>query len=256
MSQFMSSPDNETFFGFKRVPFADKAKMVGEVFSSVAGKYDIMNDAMSFGIHRLWKRQFVDLIPVNTAYLLDVAGGTGDIAIKYHKKATASSYKPHITICDINYEMLSLAREKAIDCNILAGLSYVQGDAEHLPFPDNTFDSYTIAFGIRNVTSINAALRESYRVLKPGGKFLCMEFSKVESATLEKFYDIYSMHVIPRIGECIAGDYDAYEYLVESIRKFPDQRNFSQMIEQAGYQTVRYTNLTFGVAAIHTAYKR
>jgi ubiquinone/menaquinone biosynthesis methyltransferase len=251
----MSTQGNETFFGFKKVPFADKAKMVSEVFSSVARNYDIMNDAMSVGIHRIWKKQFVDLIPANTERLLDVAGGTGDIAIKYHKQATKSAHKPHITICDINYEMISLARDKAIDRNILTGLCYVQGDAERLPFPDNTFDCYTIAFGIRNVTDITVALRESYRVLKPGGKFLCMEFSKVESVILEKLYDLYSMNIIPRIGEYIAGDRDAYEYLVESIRKFPDQHNFSRMIEQVGYQAVHHTNLTLGVAAIHMAYK-
>ncbi|MES2215440.1 MAG: bifunctional demethylmenaquinone methyltransferase/2-methoxy-6-polyprenyl-1,4-benzoquinol methylase UbiE [Pseudomonadota bacterium] len=251
------TPDKETFFGFKKVPFADKARMVGEVFSSVASKYDLMNDAMSLGVHRIWKRQFVDLVPSSAMRLLDVAGGTGDVAIRCHEKLhNAKSGTPEITICDINHEMLLEGRGKAVNHNILKNMYYVQGDAEDLPFPDNTFDCYTIAFGIRNVTNIDAALSESYRVLKPGGKFLCLEFSKVNSLIIEKFYDLYSMHIIPQIGRCIAGDRDAYQYLVESIRKFPDQHKFTSLIEGVGYQAVRHTNLTFGVAAIHVAYKK
>jgi len=252
----MRTSDHETFFGFKKVAFADKAKLVGEVFSSVASKYDVMNDMMSLGIHRFWKKSFVDLIPCgNNIKILDVAGGTGDISIRYHQKAKKAGYQPDITICDINAEMLSIGRDKAINSNILYGLDSVQGDAEHLPFADNIFDCYVIAFGIRNVTNIDAALKESYRVLRPGGKFLCLEFSKLESTIIQKFYDIYSFHVIPRIGECIAGNYDAYQYLVESIEQFPNQESFGKMIENAGYKAMHYTNLTSGIAAIHMAHK-
>ncbi len=252
----MPTPHHETFFGFKKVPLADKTRMVGEVFSNVASKYDVMNDVMSLGIHRLWKKRFVDFVPNNSdIMLLDVAGGTGDIATKCHKRALGSSHKPHITICDINSEMLSIGRSKAIDQNILNGLYYVQGNAESLPFSDNSFDCYTIAFGIRNVTDINKALSESYRVLKPGGKFLCLEFSKVESEILQKFYDIYSFYLIPRIGKCIAGDMNSYQYLVESIKKFPDQNTFGKMIENVGYEAMHFTNLTLGITAIHMAHK-
>lgn len=240
----------ETFFGFRKVDAADKPGLVSAVFSSVASKYDIMNDAMSFGIHRLWKDQFCNMIPRTAPSLLDVAGGTGDIALKCHKLGI-----PDVTICDINSEMLSAGRDKAINQGILKGISYVQGDAESLPFPDNSFDCYTIAFGIRNVTNIDKALSESFRVLKKGGKFLCLEFSKVENEIVQKAYDFYSFQVIPRIGGLIAGNPDAYQYLSESIRQFPDQARFKQMIEAAGYGHVSYTNMTFGVAAIHSGYK-
>lgn len=240
----------ETFFGFKKIDALDKPALVSAVFSSVASKYDIMNDAMSFGIHRLWKDRFCNMIPRTSLNLLDVAGGTGDIALRCRKRGV-----PNVTICDINAEMLAAGRDKAIDRGILLGVSYVQGDAEALPFPDNSFDCYTIAFGIRNVTNIDKALSESYRVLKSGGRFLCLEFSKVENEIAKKAYDFYSFSVIPKIGGFIAGNPEAYQYLSESIRHFPDQDGFKRMIGAAGYENVSYTNMTFGVAAIHSGYK-
>ena len=240
----------ETFFGFRKVNAADKSGLVSGVFSSVASKYDIMNDAMSFGIHRFWKDQFCNMIPRTSANLLDVAGGTGDIALRCYKKGM-----PDITICDINAEMLYTGRDKAINRGVLKGIRYVQGDAEALPFPDNSFDCYTIAFGIRNVTNIDKALEESFRVLKKGGKFLCLEFSKVENEAAQKAYDFYSFHVIPRIGGLIAGNPDAYKYLSESIRKFPNQEAFIKMIEGAGYAHASYLNMTLGVVAVHSGYK-
>lgn len=243
---------NETFFGFKKVAMADKAKMVGNVFTSVASRYDLMNDAMSFGVHHLWKDQLCALVPQHAENILDVAGGTGDIALRCLKNADKNR---KITICDINYEMLTEGKNKAIDKGILSGITYVQGDAEKLPFADNSFDCYTVAFGIRNMTDINAALYESYRVLKPGGKFLCLEFSKVNSEIMQKLYDLYSFKVIPKIGALIAGDEGSYRYLSESIRQFPDQETFSHMIKNAGYRNVTYRNITCGVVAIHMGYK-
>ncbi len=242
----------ETFFGFKKVKTADKAKMVDEVFSSVASKYDAMNDAMSLGIHRLWKDRFCSMISRSCSKLLDVAGGTGDITIRCHKNGV-----PDITIFDINSEMLTAGRDKIIDKGIVGGINYVQGDAENLPFADEIFDCYTIAFGIRNVTNIDKALGESFRVLKKGGKFLCLEFSKIEHdyGILQKAYDFYSFNVIPKIGGFIAGNHDAYQYLSESINKFPDQERFKHMIESAGYSSVTYSNLSLGIAAIHSGYK-
>lgn len=252
----MSSSNQDTFFGFSKVPFKEKAHLVGKVFSSVANKYDLMNDVMSVGIHRLWKENFVSLIPVMpNAKILDVAGGTGDIAIRYHNKMKNAGYQSEVTICDINSEMIEAGRDKAIDQNILHGLHHVQGDAEKLPFPDSIFDCYTIAFGIRNVTNIEKALAESYRVLKPGGKFLCLEFSKLESELMQKFYDLYSFNLIPKIGKCITNNEEAYQYLVESIKQFPDQESFANMIKDTGYKGVHYHNLSFGVAAIHMADK-
>lgn len=243
---------NETFFGFKKVATSEKAKMVGDVFSSVARRYDLMNNVMSFGIHHLWKDKFCDLIPGHAENILDVAGGTGDIALRAIKNG---SPKRQVTICDINYEMLIEGKNKAIDQGILSGINYILGDAEHLPFADNAFDCYTIAFGIRNVTNIEKALAESYRVLKPGGKFLCLEFSKVESDLMRKLYDLYSFNIIPKFGALIAGNEDAYRYLSESIRKFPDQERFTSMIKNAGYSNVHYRNLSNGIVAVHMGYK-
>jgi demethylmenaquinone methyltransferase / 2-methoxy-6-polyprenyl-1,4-benzoquinol methylase len=214
-----------------------------------------MNDVMSFGAHRLWKKQFIDQIPLNSSTILDVASGTGDIAIGCYKKLSYNNSNIHIVTCDINQDMLSLAQDKAVDANILAGLDYAQCNAEKLPFADNSFDCYTITFGIRNVTNVEAALKESYRVLKPGGKFLCMEFAKVKSPLIREFYDAYSMNIIPKIGECITGDRDSYQYFVESIRTFPDQTKFTQMISNAGYHHAKSKDLTFGVVSIYSAYK-
>jgi len=246
----MRRTNQETFFGFKKVGMNEKAAMVSDVFSSVASKYDIMNDAMSCGIHRLWKDHFCTMVPNGSMSLLDVAGGTGDIAIRCHKKGI-----PNITICDINNEMLQHGRNKAIDKGIVAGIDYVLGNGEDLPFSSNSFDCYTIAFGIRNVTHIDKVLSEAYRVLKKGGRFLCLEFSKVENPMIQRAYDFYSFSLIPKIGGVIAGNPEAYQYLSESIRKFPDQETFLGMLNRAGFEHTNYTNLSFGIAAIHGGYK-
>ncbi|MBP7190530.1 MAG: bifunctional demethylmenaquinone methyltransferase/2-methoxy-6-polyprenyl-1,4-benzoquinol methylase UbiE [Rickettsiaceae bacterium] len=241
----------KTFFGFQEVDASEKSKLVANVFSSVANKYDIMNDVMSLGIHRLWKRRFCSLIPAHANSIIDVAAGTADIAVG----ALKANDKRRVTICDINFDMLSAGREKAINSGVIRGLEYTVCDAENLPFEDNSFDCYTIAFGIRNVTNINNALKESYRVLKKGGKFMCLEFSKVESEILRKFYDFYSFNMIPKFGKIIANDEGAYKYLAESIKQFPDQEQFVGMIKEVGYKNTNYENLTGGVVAIHTAYK-
>jgi len=246
----MQNSDQETFFGFKKVNIKDKAKMVEEVFSSVASKYDLMNDVMSIGLHRLWKDQFCDMVPKHSEAILDVAGGTGDIASRCSKRGVGQ-----VTICDINAQMLLAGRDKMIDANILSGINYVQADAESLPFPDNSFDCYTIAFGIRNVTNIDRALAESFRVLKKGGKFLCLEFSKLDNQVAQKAYDLYSFNIIPKIGGLLTGNTLAYEYLSQSIRKFPDQDRFKRMIEEEGYEHVSYKNMTGGVVAIHSGWK-
>lgn len=243
---------DKTFFGFKEVNIEDKTKLVGSLFSSVSKKYDLMNDIMSFGIHRLWKDEFCSYIPSEAKDILDVAGGTGDIAIRSIMNRKGAK---HVTICDINLEMIAIARNKAMDKGIFADISYIQGDAENLPFADESFDCYTIAFGIRNVTNIEKALSESFRVLKPGGKFLCLEFSKPECAATQKIYDFYSFNIIPQFGKIVANNEDGYRYLAESINKFPDQETFKNMIEKEGYSLVNYKNLTGGIAAIHWAYK-
>ncbi len=246
--------DEKTFFGFKTVSSEEKTSLVKGVFSSVASKYDIMNDLMSGGMHRLWKEQFIKHIPDFSGRLLDMASGTGDIAIKFYKNAKKEEIKPRITACDASKEMLAQGRDKALDKGI-ADIEYVTSLAEKLPFEDSSFDYYTVAFGIRNFTDIKAALKEAFRVLKPGGKFLCLEFSKVESKVLEPIYDFYSMNIIPFIGKIVTKDEDSYKYLVESIRKFPDQEAFKALIEEAGFSGVKYSNLTFGTVAIHTGYK-
>ena len=244
-------------FGYKKVDADKKAGLVGEVFSSVATKYDLMNDLMSAGLHRIWKDKFTNKIILKKGLkLIDVAGGTGDIAFRLYKKAKESGKNIEITICDINSEMLEQGRARAIDRNILKGIEWKQGDAQKLPFKNNTFDCYTIAFGIRNVTQIDKALQEAYRVLKPGGKFYCLEFSKVANPLLAKLYDVYSFSVIPKVGGMVAGNEDAYQYLVESIRKFPDRDKFSKMIREAGFQNVQSEMLNMGVVAIHEGQKK
>ena len=242
-------------FGFSKVTFAQKRNLVKDVFSSVADKYDIMNDLMSLGVHRIWKDIFIRQIPNLKSNILDVASGSGDIAFRLAKRAQMHNIVPEITLCDVNQDMLNVARNKAIDSNMLHGLQYVCADAEELPFPDNSFDYYTIAFGIRNVPKIDVALKEAYRVLKPMGKFLCLEFSKVDNSCLQGLYDFYSFNVIPKIGKMIANNESAYQYLVESINVFPDQDSFAVMLKSAGFGKVSYKNLTFGVTAIHSAYK-
>lgn len=240
-----------THFGFRDVPEAEKATLVRGVFDSVAPKYDLMNDLMSMGVHRLWKDTFVGkLNPKPGMELLDVGGGTGDIAFRFLKRGGG-----HVTVCDINAEMLKVGRDRAIDHGVLSGVDWVCGNAENLPVPDGSMDAYTIAFCIRNVTRIDAALREARRVLKPGGRFLCLEFSKVGLPALGALYDLYSFKILPAIGQAVANDRDSYQYLAESIRKFPDQDTFAGMITDAGLDQVRYQNLTGGVAAIHSAWR-
>lgn len=250
--------DNKTHFGFKQVNREEKAGLVKEIFSGVAKKYDLMNDLMSAGVHRIWKDKMVEEIEFKNAEtrVIDLAGGTGDIAFRIAKKARGKNVKYSIDIVDINQEMLDVGKLRAVDNNLFANLKFTCCDGEKLCFADETFDFFTIAFGIRNFTNIEAGLSEAYRVLKPGGKFICLEFSKVNDYFLQKIYDVYSFNVIPKIGEVILKDRASYQYLVESIRKFPSQDDFKKMIEKAGFQNVSYQNLTFGTAAIHVGYKK
>jgi demethylmenaquinone methyltransferase/2-methoxy-6-polyprenyl-1,4-benzoquinol methylase len=237
-------------FGFKQVDQLEKQSLVGKVFSSVAHKYDLMNDLMSLGIHRLWKARLVQELRPNKK-LLDMAAGTGDIAKRYYLKSSQAD----ITLCDINIDMLNTGQNRLIDENIFSGLNFVCCNAEELPFADFSFDYYTIAFGIRNVTNIDKALQEAHRVLKPGGKFVCLEFSRVSNQTLAKFYDFYSLNIIPKIGGIIAGDSDSYKYLVESIRMFPAQEEFIQMMDKAGFKLNKFHNLTYGVVSLYIGYR-
>jgi len=252
----MSRNNTSTSFGFKSVDEDQRQGLVNEVFSSVAEKYDLMNDLMSGGLHRLWKEAFINwLAPPRSSknYLhLDVAGGTGDIAFRLLK---ASSGDTRSVICDISGEMLRVGEKRAAQKGLEDRLSFVQGNAESLPFPDNSFDAYTIAFGIRNVTHIDVALHEAHRVLKRGGRFMCLEFSKVEMPVLDKVYDLFSFNVIPQLGQLTSGDRDSYQYLVESIRKFPAQEAFATMIGEAGFDQVKYRNLSGGIAAMHSGWK-
>jgi demethylmenaquinone methyltransferase/2-methoxy-6-polyprenyl-1,4-benzoquinol methylase len=239
-----------THFGFTDVPEAEKATLVRGVFDSVAPKYDLMNDLMSLGVHRVWKDVLINkLSPRAGMNLLDVGGGTGDIAFRFLARGGG-----HVTVCDINAEMLKVGRDRAIDKGILSGVDWVCGDAEDLPVPDASMDAFTIAFCIRNVTRIEKALAEARRVLRPGGRFLCLEFSKVGLPLLAQAYDVYSFKVLPALGQMVADDRDSYQYLAESIRRFPDQETFAAMIADAGLDQVRYDNLTGGVAAIHSAW--
>ncbi|MEI6187319.1 MAG: bifunctional demethylmenaquinone methyltransferase/2-methoxy-6-polyprenyl-1,4-benzoquinol methylase UbiE [Alphaproteobacteria bacterium] len=249
------SKNQESFFGFQRVSSKLKHSLVRDVFSSVADKYDLMNNVMSLGVHHLWKKEMLKLIPNHIGSLLDVAGGTGDISKLYYQRASQSNQNPDITICDFNLEMLKVGRANLIDENIVFGVNFVCGNALDLPFPDNSFGCYTIAFGIRNVVDINKALSEAFRVLKPGGKFICLEFSKVQSNLFAKIYELYSFNIIPILGEYIANDRKSYQYLVESINKFPKQGDFLKMIEKAGFKRVGYKNLSLGITALHYGYR-
>lgn len=249
----------DTHFGYQTVGMDDKAGLVRGVFDSVAKRYDLMNDLMSGGMHRLWKASLIDsLSPRPGMHLLDVAGGTGDIALRFldalPDPAPAEQTNARVTVVDINHAMLSRGQARALDRGILGAIDWICGDAEALPVPDSSVDVYVIAFGIRNVSRIEEALREARRVLRPGGHFLCLEFAK-PVAGLEKVYDWYSFKVIPWLGGAVAGDEEAYQYLVESIRRFPDQAKFAEMIAEAGLSRVTYRDLSGGVAAIHSAWR-
>lgn len=242
-----------THFGFRDVGEAEKAGLVHGVFSSVASRYDVMNDVMSFRIHRLWKEALIDwLAPRPGLSLLDVAGGTGDVAFRVLDRLNGEGAA---TICDMTAPMLAEGRKRAEAEQLSHALDWVCGDAMALPFADRSFDACTIAFGIRNVTRVEDALAEAYRVLRPGGRFLCLEFSHVDPPLMAKAYDLYSFNVIPRMGQLIAKDRDSYQYLVESIRRFPDQETFAAMIRDAGFGRVAYRNQTLGVAAIHSGWR-
>jgi demethylmenaquinone methyltransferase/2-methoxy-6-polyprenyl-1,4-benzoquinol methylase len=248
----MTDPENTTHFGFQTVPEAEKASRVQGVFGSVASKYDIMNDVMSMGIHRVWKDAMMDwLVPRPGQRLLDVAGGTGDISFRFLKRAGHA----HSTVLDLTEPMLVAGRKRAEADQMADQLDWVVGDAMALPFEDNTFDVYTISFGIRNVTKPQIALNEAYRVLKPGGRLVVLEFSQIPNDMLQWIYDRYSFNMIPRMGKIIANDWDSYQYLVESIRKFPDQDTFLSMVKQAGFENAKYRNLTMGVACLHSGWK-
>lgn len=247
--------NNQTFFGFKSVDTDKKQTLVNEVFHSVASNYDKMNDIMSFGIHRIWKNIMIDEISSFSGNFIDVAGGTGDIASRIYKKCRTQNLPYNITLLDINPDMLKVGKNKLLDNAMLRNLNFICGNAEELPFSNDNFDYYTCAFGIRNFTNIDKALKEAYRVLKPGGKFICLEFSHISNDIFSRFYDCYSMQIIPIFGKYIAKDQKAYQYLVESIKKFPTQNEFCDLIKTAGFTKIRYQNLTGGICAIHTAIK-
>jgi demethylmenaquinone methyltransferase / 2-methoxy-6-polyprenyl-1,4-benzoquinol methylase len=240
-----------THFGFRTVREDEKASMVREVFDSVAGKYDLMNDLMSAGVHRLWKSTFLDwLRPRPDQTLLDVGGGTGDIAFGWRKRGGGP-----VMVCDINREMLAVGRDRGFDRNMISEIGWVCGNAEALPIADRSVDRYTIAFCLRNVTHWEAAIAEAFRVLKPGGRFMCLEFSHVVVPGLKQAYDLYSFNVLPRVGGMVTGNREAYQYLVESIRRFPPQEEMRAMIADAGFERTEVRNLSGGIAAIHSGWR-
>lgn len=240
-------------FGFKQVPVAEKQAHVADVFRSVVNKYDIMNDLMSFGLHRLWKRCALQMLHVRPGhFVLDVASGTGDLALSFAKKVGKQG---RVVMSDINDAMLQRGRDRLIDQGHLDQVVYIQADAEHLPFADDAFDFVTIAFGLRNVTDKMAALRSMFRVLKPGGKLLVLEFSHPSQKIIKKLYHYYSFHIIPALGERVANDRPSYQYLVESIQMHPDQEALKNMMVEAGLEEVAYTNLSAGIVAVHTGQK-
>ncbi|MEM6998360.1 MAG: bifunctional demethylmenaquinone methyltransferase/2-methoxy-6-polyprenyl-1,4-benzoquinol methylase UbiE [Pseudomonadota bacterium] len=242
-----------THFGYEQVATEEKARRVADVFSSVAYEYDLMNDIMSFGVHRLWKRQAAHLCAIRKNFhVLDLAGGTGDIARLIHNQLGEDG---RVTLCDINADMLKKGRSRFIDKGVFKGIDYVQGNAEALPFEDNSFDCMTIAFGLRNVTDKEAALRSMYSKLKYGSQLLILEFSKMVIPVLDKIYDEYSFKLIPMFGKAVANDEASYQYLVESIRMHPNQIALASMMESAGFEKVQYNNMSGGIVAIHRGYK-
>ena len=252
----MAAPRDETHFGYSTIPLEEKQGRVDDVFHSVARRYDLMNDLMSGGLHRAWKDAL--LTAVNPPKgdrpfaLLDLAGGTGDVAFRV---AEAGGANTRVTVCDINAEMLAVGAERAVSRGLDHAVTFEQGNAEELPYPDKSFDCVTIAFGIRNVPRIDRALAEAHRVLKIGGRFLCLEFSSVDVPGLDALYELYSFKLIPRIGAAVTGDREAYQYLVESIRKFPRPPVFARMIEDAGFRRVSFRQMTGGVVALHSGWK-
>ena len=252
----MDQPDQTTHFGFRDVPLEDKQTLVNDVFHSVASRYDLMNDLMSMGLHRVWKDLMINALNPPRGdkpfALLDMAGGTGDIAFRA-AKAAGPGFRA--TVCDINSDMLGVGRERAAARHLDDRVSFVEGNAEALAFPSNAFDAYTIAFGIRNVPRIDLALGEAFRVLKPGSRFLCLEFSTVDMPGLDRIYDLFSFKVIPPLGRAVTGDAESYRYLVESIRKFPRPSGFAEMIRAAGFSRVSWQSLSGGIVALHSGWR-
>lgn len=242
-----------THFGFEQVAVEKKAERVADVFHSVAAKYDLMNDLMSAGIHRLWKRFTIEASGVRAGHkVLDIAGGTGDLSYQFAKLVGKDG---QVVLADINASMLNVGRDRLIDRGVAGNLQFAQADAQYLPFPDNTFDCITIAFGLRNVTDKDMALRSMLRVLKPGGRLLVLEFSKPQHTALEKVYDVYSFKLLPLMGKLITNDADSYRYLAESIRMHPDQETLKDMMRQAGFVNTEFSNMTGGIVALHKGIK-
>jgi demethylmenaquinone methyltransferase/2-methoxy-6-polyprenyl-1,4-benzoquinol methylase len=252
----MNQPDETTHFGFREVPLGDKQTLVNDVFRSVAQRYDLMNDLMSAGLHRVWKDLMINALNPprgdSPVALLDVAGGTGDIAFRA-AKAAGSGFQA--TVCDINSDMLQVGRERAAARHLDDRVTFVEGNAEKLVFHNGAFDAYTIAFGIRNVPRIDLALSEAFRVLRPGSRFLCLEFSAVDVPGLDRIYDLFSFKVIPPLGRAVTGDADSYQYLVESIRKFPKPGTFADMIRAAGFSRVTWQSFSGGIVAMHSGWR-